>query len=191
MADKINEILSSDIASTIEELLFKQDDLSATEKVNLSLVCKDKWNMFTNETRARICNIYEEVKNTRNISVNDAMFVEKQIDFITEEEVDFYDGQGGEDSEEYKNFCYKLTVDFAYNKLYAIYLAFETGNRIQEGEKYVLSNDPEFYQANAVEIHSKLERHDIGCVFPNVQDLHGYMLFVKNLTFKQKLCAGL
>lgn len=191
MAKNIYETFHASVSAVIEDILFKQDNLTSVEKVKLSLVSKDKLGIYTNKTRARINRIYDEVKNTHRISIDDANFIEKQIVLITEEEMDYYEGEDDEDSAEYKDFCYRLTVDFAYNKLYTVYLALEIGNKVKEGENYVLADDHEDYQANATEIHAKLERHNIVCEFPDIQNLEGYMTFVNNLGLKQKICVGL
>lgn len=196
------DILPQELIQDIEDIVFDPKKCTSVEKIKLSLVSKNKFDIYTEDTDyKKICQIYDELKNTKTISKKNAKFIEKKIDMFVQNEMDEYNDEENEFvffdiysvSENYKNYCFNLTINFAYNKLYVLYLVLnlkEVKKTINK-KTYIFEEESEVYQANAVEIYNKLLMHDKEGDFPDINNLTEYIEFVKNLSMTQKIYSGL
>lgn len=193
----MNNILPNEILKIIEDIVFDPKNLSSKEKIKLSLVSKEKLNLYTKDTYYnKIDKIYEKMKKTYCISIKDAYFINKLTNFIIKNAIDIYEDNNGNlilfdeyfNSTNYKDYQYKLTLYFAYNKLYTIYVILK--NKIDNNGKYIFINENKKYQTNAIKIYNILDTHDIRCQFPNINNLNDYIDFIKKLSMKQKIYIG-
>jgi uncharacterized protein YfkK (UPF0435 family) len=183
-------VIPADVATTIEEILFKREILTSTEKVKMCMVSKVKMDSFINERYVEISRIYDVVKTTSVISVSDYKFVKKQIDFIIENEIDI-PANSDEASEEYKDYLYNLYFNFAFHKLYVLYLVLEYGKETEKDEYYDLTIDDEKTKKCVADIHSKLKYRNYPCEVTDINSLQDFMEFGEKLTIKQKTIVGM
>lgn len=193
----MNNILPNEILKIIEDIVFDPKNLSSKEKIKLSLVSKEKLNLYTKDTYYnKIDKIYEKMKKTYCISIKDAYFINKLTNFIIKNAIDIYEDNNGNlilfdeyfNSTNYKDYQYKLTLYFSYNKLYTIYILLK--NKIDNNGKYIFINENKKYQKNAIKIYNILDIYDIRCQFPNINNLNDYIDFIKELSMKQKIYIG-
>lgn len=184
------KVIPSDVAAIIEDILFKKIDLTSTEKVKLCMVSKIKMNSFVSERYIEISRIYDVVKATSVIDVIDYKFINKQINFVMDNEVDISENDDKE-SDEYKDYCYNLYFNFAYHKLYVLYLVMEYGKKSKKDKYYELTIDDEKTKKCVSDAYSKLKYHNIPCEVTNINNLQDFIEFGDKLSIRQKTCLGL
>jgi hypothetical protein len=192
MIDNICDIIPSGVVSMIKDIVFRKENLTSIEKVRLSLVSKEKMMLYTGENYDRINNIYNVLKNEGRINnANDMMFINKQVDFIMENNINIYRGE--ENTDDYKDFCYNLMFNFAYKKLFIIY---EISKYINCLENYNICIFTEnfgihHYETNSTILYYMLLREfNDPCEFPEIENLHDYISFLEKLSLKQILIFG-
>ena len=169
----------NDIISIIKESFFHNIKENSKQKINMMLICKDINNKYTSKDYKKIKKIYKKFKIQKKLTTNEAIFINKKIEKITNEEKDIFEGD--ENSEEYDDFCFDIINNYGYNML-LIFATIMPYGILDNNENFIFRyEDEDTYSHISFEICEQLSIME-----PDIKNIDELIDFLENLSFQQK-----